>query len=61
MKKVVGIALFLLVLYVAVLLSGEGARTASNHFNLREVAPTSRINCRHMAPTSRSPTQPVCR
>lgn len=34
MKKLAGIALFLLVLYVAVLLSDEGARTAENHFNL---------------------------
>jgi ribose transport system permease protein len=33
-NKVVGIALFLLVLYVTVLFSAEGARSADNHFNL---------------------------
>lgn len=34
MKKLVGIALFLLALYVALLLSDPGARSAYNHFNL---------------------------
>jgi ribose transport system permease protein len=33
-QKVVGIALFLVVLYVAVLLGHPGARTGDNHFNL---------------------------
>jgi ribose transport system permease protein len=34
MKKLAGIALFLLFLYVSVLISTEGARSAENHYNL---------------------------
>lgn len=34
MKKLAGIALFLLVLYAALLVADEGARSAENHFNL---------------------------
>jgi len=34
MKKLVGIALFLVVLYTSVLVADEGARTAENHYNL---------------------------
>jgi ribose transport system permease protein len=34
MKKLAGIALFLLVLYIALLVADEGARSAENHFNL---------------------------
>jgi ribose transport system permease protein len=34
MKKLVGVALFLLLLYVAVLLGNPGARSLENHFNL---------------------------
>ena len=36
MKKLLGITLFLLLLYGALLLANEGARTASNHANLAE-------------------------
>lgn len=36
MKKLVGIALFLLVLYGALLVSDKGARSAQNHYNLGE-------------------------
>ena len=34
MKKLLGLALFLLVLYVLLLLADPGARSALNHFNL---------------------------
>src|SRR5262245_64941180 len=34
MRKLAGIALFLLVLYVSLLIAGEGAGSAENHYNL---------------------------
>ncbi len=34
MKKLLGLAVFLLVLYLLLLLADPGARSADNHFNL---------------------------